>query len=184
MFPQRDRIFDFPAFWRHSIGTALCAKALAGQLGTNQDSAFTAGLLHDIGRLVLVIGFPQHYEATIACRAERDCGLLEAERHVLGVDHAVAGRALAQLWKFAPAIQEAVADHHEPDEKQHKSLASVVHVADAIAHGLDLSGQKEDLVPLLSSAIWNRMGLVEQEWMEVFKESESQFSEVCRILLA
>ena len=63
--------FDDKAFWRHSIATAACAKVLARRMRFNQDYAFTAGLLHDIGRLVLVSSFPALYAQAIAARKER-----------------------------------------------------------------------------------------------------------------
>ncbi len=176
------RFFDFPAFWRHSIGTALCAKELARQSGMVQERAFTAALLHDVGRLVLVTHFPRHYKATVAYRAEHDCCLIDAEGATLGIDHAVVGRALAQHWNFAPAILDAIGNHHAPDEGDAISLAGVVHVADAMAHALDLSGQEDDLVPPLSEVTWNRLGLGQQQCAEVFGETESKLEEVCRIL--
>ncbi|HZV67596.1 MAG TPA: HDOD domain-containing protein, partial [Telluria sp.] len=87
--------FDDKAFWRHSIATAACAKVLARRMRFNQDYAFTAGLLHDIGRLVLVSSYPALYQQVLAYRDTNDCPVLEAERAVLGVDHVVAGVALA-----------------------------------------------------------------------------------------
>lgn len=88
--------FDHKAYWRHCVGTAVCAKVLARHLHVNQDYAYTAGLLHHIGRLVLVTRFTQAYECVLAYRALHDCYLLVAERALLGIDHVVAGHVLAQ----------------------------------------------------------------------------------------
>ena len=141
--------FDFFALWRHSVATAVCARVLARHLHVNQDYAFTAGLLHDIGRLVLVTYFRSEYEAVIAYRNEHDCHWLIAEREVLGVDHVMAGDALAAHWNFSETIRHAIAGHHNPEQQTVRSLASIVHVADAIAHALDLSHLENDLVCLL-----------------------------------
>jgi putative nucleotidyltransferase with HDIG domain len=175
--------FNFQAFWRHCIGTALAAKALAQYLDVSAENAFTAGLLHDIGRLVLVTRFPEHYAAVLAYRARTDCHLLSAENEVLGLDHAMVGHALAQHWKFAPLILEAIAGHHAPGETGPGSLAGVIHVADAIAHALDLSGEENDMVPQLSGAVWNRLGLAQAAYTRVFQETESQFEGICQILV-
>ena len=106
--------FDHKAFWRHSIATAACAKVLARHMRFNQDYAFTAGLLHDIGRLVLVSCFPERYADVIAYREAHDCSLLDAERSAMGIDHVDAGLALAEHWNFSDTMRLAIGGHHEP----------------------------------------------------------------------
>jgi putative nucleotidyltransferase with HDIG domain len=175
--------FDFNVFWRHSIAVGVCAKVLARHLQLNQDYAYTAGLLHDIGRLVLVTRFTRRYEETIEYRAEQDCHILVAERAMLGTDHVIAGQALAEHWNFSKGIQNAIAKHHEPDVPGGDTVASVVHVADAIAHALDFSGEQDDLVPPLSMEVWNALGLDHDAAIRVFRETELRY-EAARLGLA
>ncbi len=175
--------FDHKAFWRHSIATAACAKVLARQMRFNQDYAFTAGLLHDIGRLVLVSCFPEQYAHTIAFRAERDCYLLEAERAVLGVDHVEAGLALAEHWNFSDTMRLAIGGHHDPEAPGAGFLAAIIHVADAIVHALDLAQVKDDLVPPVSTVAWTALGLDEQVYLQLFRETELQYEEISMVLL-
>ncbi len=174
--------FDDKAFWRHSIATAVCAKVLARHLRFNQDYAFTGGLLHDIGRLVLLSSFPEQYAGVLAYREEHDCSVLEAERSVLGVDHVMAGAALAGHWNFSDTMRLGIAGHHEPDAAGAGFLAAIVHVADAIAHALDLAGEPDDMVPTVSPVAWNAMGLNEETYLHVFRETELQFGEISVIL--
>lgn len=174
---------DFIALWRHAIATAVCARVLARHLHVNQDYAFTAGLLHDIGRLVLATYFRREYEAVITYRNLHDCQWLDAERAVMGVDHAMAGEALAAHWHFSDTIRFAIAGHHEPESQKVHSLASIVHIADAITHALDMSGLEDDLVPPISPASWKGLGLSEEIYQQVFLETELQFDEVSRVLL-
>ena len=182
-FPEMAcRGFDFKAFWRHSMATAVCAKVLARHLHLNQDFAFTAGLLHDIGRLVLVTRFPHNYEAVLAYRATHDCYLLDAERTVSGIDHTIVGNVLAQHWNFSQTIQYAITGHHEPDALGGGSLASLIHVADAIAHALDLGGMEDDLVSPVSLLAWHGVGQHAESYMRVFRETELEFEEMSRIL--
>ena len=175
--------FDHKAFWRHSIATAACAKVLARQMRFNQDYAFTAGLLHDIGRLVLVSCFPQQYAATIAYRAEHDCYLLEAERAVLGVDHVDAGLALAEHWNFSDTMRLAIGGHHDPEAPGAGFLAAIIHVADAIVHALDLAQVQDDLVPPVSTVAWTALGLDEEIYLQLFRETELQYEEISMVLL-
>ncbi|HJV52279.1 MAG TPA: HDOD domain-containing protein [Noviherbaspirillum sp.] len=184
-FPAADTCaFDFQGFWRHALGCAVCAKALARQLHVNQEYAFMSGLLHDIGRLVLVTFFWQQYNAALAYRKAHDCYLYEAEHEVLKIDHAMIGQALAENWKFPDALQKAVAHHHAAQAQEAGSLAAVVHIADVFSHALDLSGSDDDLVPPLSAGVWESLGIQEAAMMQVLQETEKQFAEACQILVA
>lgn len=174
--------FNFTAFWRHAIGTAICANVIARHVRADADYAFTAGLLHDIGRLVLVTRFPQHYERALAYRAEHDCPMLVAERAVLDVDHAMAGHALACHWHFSEVLQHAIAAHHDPDSAPSDTLTAIVHVADAIAHALDLSAQEDDLVPPVSDAAWKLLGMNDKLCRQVFDDTLQQFEGINRLL--
>lgn len=178
----RDKGFDFDGFWRHAIATALCARALARQAGCNPELAFVAGLLHDLGRLVLVTRFPEHYAEVLAQRTLRDCGLLEAERAVLGIDHAQVGRALAQHWRIPEQICRAIAQHHLPMQQDYGELPSVVHVANVVVHGLDLAGDEDELVPVLVQGAWDSLHLTPATLRAVFAQTETQFDDTCRIL--
>ncbi|MEA5096981.1 MAG: HDOD domain-containing protein [Burkholderiaceae bacterium] len=167
--------FDYDVFWRHSIGVAVCAKVLARHLQLNQDQAYTAGLLHDVGRLALVTHFTSQYEQAVAWRAEHDCHILQAEREVLGIDHVQTGEALARHWKFSRGIQNAIAKHHEPDMVGGDTIAAIVHIADAVSHALDFAGDPDDLVPPVSLSVWNALSLDERSWHRVFRETELRF---------
>lgn len=169
--------------WRHSIAVAVCAKALARQLHLDQELAFTVGLLHDTGRLVLAMYFPLQHQATLAYRAAHDCTLFQAEQAVLGIDHAMVGQALAGHWKFPLAMQLAIGSHHAPEQSGHSALISLVHAADAIVHALDLALDEEELVPPVSAAAWNSLGIGQETFLQVFDETEQQFDEMCQILV-
>lgn len=174
--------FDFAPFWRHSIAAAVCARELAPYLHVNSEHAYTAGLMHDIGRLVLLTQFQSNYETAMAYRTENDCHLLEAERAVLGVDHAQVGHALTQHWNFPQAMQQALAEHHAPSSLDVSALTLVLMAADAIAHALDLSLDADDLVATVPVGLWQRLGLGETALQVVFENIETQFAGACLIL--
>lgn len=174
--------FNFRSFWKHSMATAICAKLLARHVHVNTDYAFTAGLLHDIGRLVLVTRFPEHYATAIAHRAAHDMYMLDAERAVLGIDHVIAGHALAIHWHFSEVIQQALVGHHDPEKSGATALVSLVHVANSIVHALDLSGVDDDLVPPVSLMAWNNLGLDEETYQHVFRETMLQFEKLSQVL--
>jgi len=175
--------FDFDAFWRHSIGTALAARALARRTGQDEDAAFTLGLVHDIGRLVLISSYEDEYAKVLAYQMEHDCLMYVAEQHHFGVDHAEVGGVVAEHWHFAPDIVSAISCHHRPPAARVKTLTDLVHVADNLAHGLDLSRKENEMVPPLAVDAWGRLALTDADCLEVFETVTEQHEVVCHALL-
>src|SRR5262249_54904899 len=120
--------------WEHSVATGVGARALAERSGFHENVAFTAGLLHDIGKLVLSGSFVGAYAQILKETSENGRSLLETERLLLGLDHAEAGGRILQEWNFPETLIGAVWHHHVPTENgRHQKLASCVHIADLIA---------------------------------------------------
>lgn len=157
VFPRGAGKFDRLAFWQHAVGTGVCARVVAARLGQDPESAFTAGLLHDIGKLAVHVYFPEVFDAVLACRGD-DTALVEAERLVLGFDHTVVGYEVARAWHFPVGVQHAIRDHHQPDSAP-AFLTDVVHVANTLCRALDIGSGGDDLVPSLAPDAWARLGL-------------------------
>jgi putative nucleotidyltransferase with HDIG domain len=174
---------DLADFWRHSIATALGAKNLARHAGLDQDYAFVAGLLHDIGRLVLAISFPDEYARVIEACVRDDITVSEAELRVLGVDHQRAGQLLAETWRFPPLIQRAIGHHDAPSGTDLFDVPGVVHAANALVLALDLGGGPHAAVPRLVDATWDGLRLTPEQLLAVCRETEGQFEEACQLLM-
>lgn len=175
--------FEFTAFWRHSIATAISAKLLADNAKLDGEAAFTAGLLHDIGQLLLATCHPEACARALRHRTEHDAPLLAAEHAVFGHDHAEAGALLAEHWRFSPLLVDAIRRHHQPTPPAGKSLASLLHVADNIAHALDLAHLESDAVPALDPLAWLALGLDAAACGALFGAIETQTQAVCDALL-
>jgi putative nucleotidyltransferase with HDIG domain len=172
----------FLPFWRHAIGTAVCAREIAPQRELDPDEAYAAGLLHDIGRLVLVTQFEAAYQATQRYHADQKCELLEAEQHVLGIDHAALGHAITKHWNFPAAIQQAVACHHAASCNDLSTLALVVMAANAMAHTLDfVPGQQNPASPV-PAGLWRQLGLDEAKRLALMACSERRFEGETQVL--
>ena len=174
--------FDPQAYLRHGVGTALAARTLAPLAGVNPDLAFTAGLLHDIGQLVLVGNFPTQYAAALAYRRHHDCFLVQAERDVLGLDHAEVGGMLAASWHFPTSLCEAVSEHHAPASAPGSSLANLIHVADITSHALGLGKNNEEQVMPLDKTAWERMGGDWLAYEKALAAIEQGFEEACQVI--
>jgi putative nucleotidyltransferase with HDIG domain len=168
---------DYDVFWRHALGTALAAQALARLHGLGAEQAFTAGLLHDIGRLALATHFPVEHQAVVRHAADHDLTPLSAERQLLALDHAEVGALIAQHWHFPSAVVQAIARHHEPpppaDKVQRATLVDIVHLADALAHALDLSQLPGELVPELDAGAWARLALSPAQGLQLLAQTET-----------
>jgi putative nucleotidyltransferase with HDIG domain len=128
-------LFRIEVFWRHAIAVAFKASELAGKSRRlDVPSAFTAGILHNMGRLAMYYADAAGLDQAIADAMGRGLTLEEVEPEVLGYDHAEVGGLLAQRWKLPADIQDAVRRHHSapPDEL---TLAGVVSGADQFVVG-------------------------------------------------
>lgn len=174
---------DVAQFWRHSIAVALCARGLARHAGLAQDHAFIAGLLHDVGRLVLASGFPEHYARVVDCCASEGTTLSDAELRGLGVDHQRVGQLLSEAWKFPAAIQRAISQHHGPADPELADLAGLIHAANAVVQALDLGCSEYSAVPRLRDATWTCLDITFEQLQEACRETEAQFEETCQLLM-
>lgn len=172
------------ALWKHAIATALAARALAKGIGENEELAFIAGLLHNVGRLVLATYSPARYQEVLSWSKLHDVELSAAETQVLGIDHMTAGRAALTRWKFPTPIIEALPASGMPPGESLPKSASIITVADAIAYALDLGGTAGSQVPVISPYAWDQLQLSEPILLEVFSATEKQFEDVCVILQA
>lgn len=159
-FPPKDGgHFDRLALWRHAVGVGVAAKVLARRHGFDQDLAFTAGLLHDIGKLVLDACFPAEFARVLAHRDAHECLIREAEEAVLGFDHGLVGARAAKHWRLPPGIVEAIEAHHRPGHGPASALVDIVHVADILCRGLEIGDGGDDLIPCLDPGAMARLRL-------------------------
>ncbi len=101
--------------WRHNIACAATAEQIALRVGGSPADAYTAGLLHDIGRMALIVAHPQQYPAFLDAADVRGAELLRLERDLLGMDHCEAGQWFAQQLLLPQVFQDVAAHHHNPE---------------------------------------------------------------------
>lgn len=153
-FPENNCAgFSHKAFWLHSNGVAQIAKLLARRVSFNQDIAYTAGLLHDIGILVLVTRHSQAYQQVLQWQQAQNSSTLLAERAVTGTDHCVAGRELGLHWNFSDPIVNAISGHHDPLQPGLGFLAGLIHAADALAHQAIVDTREIELPEVILSSL-------------------------------
>ncbi|MDH5446110.1 MAG: HDOD domain-containing protein [Gammaproteobacteria bacterium] len=122
--------------WRHSVGTAVAARVLAELTVVEPDLAFTAGLLHDIGKIIINKKARDKYLEVIEYKKHNDCYMLDAEKVVLGITHAEVGEFVAKKWKLPEPICSVIRYHHADFEQAESKLPALIHVADIVSCGL------------------------------------------------
>jgi putative nucleotidyltransferase with HDIG domain len=122
--------------WRHSLLTASAADNIV-KLGADPgdaSAAFTAGLLHDLGKLIVGQFLTTESGAAVHRLTVEGLSTAEAERKVFGTDHAEVGSCLLYLWRLPASIIEAVANHHQPVLEPQPRFSAVAYVANCVAH--------------------------------------------------
>jgi len=179
-------LVDMKSFWLHSVATGVTARLLAAhRRETNGERFFVAGVLHDIGRLLMYKKLPDRAREALLRTRQTGEPLLEVEREVFGFDHATAGGVLLHAWELPASLTEMVRCHHTPeDAEQYPVETVVVHLADVIVTALGLGHSGDEAVPRLSPIAWERLGLPSSILGTVAEQAERQVDEVRHSVLA
>lgn len=127
------------AFWRHSLAVASCSKLLARQVKTrgmvDPDAAFSAGLLHDIGKMIIASFLTEEFAKFLEKRAtDTESPDYAIEQEVLGYTHTDIGTLLSEQWQLPARMTEAISFHHQPQSSDSTDpISFLVHIADVIA---------------------------------------------------
>jgi len=176
----QDDGFDLDLFWGHSVAVAVTAEALAKKsFAVKPEDAFTAGILHDIGRLVLRQVMPAEFARAVAIARSGEAPLHIAEQMETGYSHDEVGKALGELWKFPGHLVDAVRCHHDEGLTTSDGLPGVVALANRlILHyglycGYDLEfGELEPITPDLAD-VEHACGGIERVLNRAFSFIES-----------
>lgn len=167
-----DGIFDRWQFWQHSLGCAVASKVIARHTG-NQDpeEAFTAGLFHDIGKIVI----DQFVHQDFLKICDRVCTdgvrMIDAEMEILGVSHAQIGGWLVRKWNLPAPLVNAVVYHHEPHlAGQASRIVSIVHLGDALARLAQIGSGGDNVPPSIHPTVWPLLYLNESQVPDLIEE--------------
>ncbi len=178
-------LVNMGSFWKHSLSCGLAARQLAlARRVPKPEKFFVAGLLHDIGRLVLYSRAPEDAQRVFACYLSETVLLREAEQKVLGFDHTEIGEALLTVWNYPVNLYSAVRYHHQPMSAGAYQLeASIVHVADHIVNAMQHGCSGERWIPPLQAKAWDRLNLPVDILESVVETVDGQLAEVERAFL-
>jgi len=177
MFKGKDIDQDFQdKFWRHSLAVGFCARLLARKARArgmiDPDSAFSGGLLHDIGKVILCCFLPKEHTAVKEEREkDKESATFELEERVLGYNHAQVGSILTAQWKLPTRLGEAVTYHHHPQLSESEDpTAYIIHISNYVAKKTFYDSFEQHLVGNLEDGVLDYMQLSDED-LEALSES-------------
>jgi len=178
MFPGEKSGFDKDRFWKHSIVCAIAAKIMVRHFMSirmmDPESAFCAGILHDIGKLIFNEFVHDDYMEAFEFSAKKKVPLVQAEKMILGIDHAEIGKILSDKWALPLDLEFSLVYHHEPAAANNiTDLVTTVHMADILANRLGM-GLIDDGI---CNDEWNQaravLKITDEDYSRIFSTLES-----------
>ncbi len=177
---------DKNQFWLHSAGAGSVARFLSTKLKLNRDEGFTAGIVHDMGKIILDALYSDFYGEVLSRVQETSISLFAAEEEVIGLNHSQIGQELAESWNLPEELIEAVAFHHRPARAEKDSeIASLVHLGDVICRKLGAGSGGDDVVPDMAPFALDRLKLTSEqlsEWETEVQEAIDRDKAILSIL--
>lgn len=177
-------LVDMSCFWHHSVLCALVARALGkGCNAAHIERLFAAGLLHDVGQLVIYHQLPELAQQALAAAQGSDNGLYRAEQQLLGFTHGEVGAALFAAWGLPDTLQAAARFHHEPVRAEAFQFeAAIVHLANSATNSIEPGRNILECRSERDPEAWRLTGLSEERLEETIKEVEGELLEVIRLI--
>ncbi|MBU0481870.1 MAG: HDOD domain-containing protein [Proteobacteria bacterium] len=150
--------------WKHSVAVAITAKMLAREIpGVDSSAAFTAGLLHDIGKRVVSSFVADEFEKIMAMVRLKNCSFVEAEVKCLGISHPELGARILEKWEFDKEMVEAVRMHHELDSLKGGPLMKVVTLSNSLVISTGIGVGADGLASRVNGEEMAKLGFTEEK---------------------
>lgn len=153
--------FDLEHFWLHSIACGAAAQSIAKTTGNNQkEECFIAGLIHDIGKIILCQYLPDDFRDAYLYTKEHSVLFFDSERALFDVTHQEIGGFIAQRWNLPKDLQNSVKFHHDPSPtRDHYTMTAIVHCADIFIRALGYGNGGDNKIPVMNEHVWKSLGL-------------------------
>lgn len=186
IFGQIDQdLIDMEQFWRHNLAVAAASRVIAAiRRENNIERFFIAGLLHDIGRLVLLSERTSKMNVVLESCRDDEKFIYAEEKNIFGFDHAYLGALLLKKWQLPAILANAVQYHHSPSLSSGFTIeAGIVHVADIIAHALNYGASGEHYVPMIDAKVWGSIDIDINNLDMILEQVHVQYNEAVKYIL-
>ena len=172
--------FNMKGLWIHSLGCAFATGKTAKKLGINQaEQIFISGLLHDMGKVIFALYFPDEYMAALEYTKENETFLYKGEKHVLGVDHAMLSGLLMEQWNFPDSILIPARYHHSVEQcpPKYHQLALVVAFSDYLGQKAEIGENWTEKTPGIIK-IRDQLGLTKTDLEQIIEDLNANREEI------
>ncbi len=176
-------LVDLDSFWRHGIYSGILSRLIADKCQVlHGERLFVAGLMHDIGRLIIAYKLPKLTRAILDLCEQQGVGLYEAEQQILGFSHADVGAELMKSWNFPQAQQDVARFHHNPAAAQDNVLeVNIVYLANIIAQIAETGLVDTDRLAKIDKKVWMITNVSKNDVEALLVEAREQFIEALAV---
>lgn len=165
--------------WEHSLACAIASRVIAKKKAIKGfEEVSIAGLLHDLGKVILIVQFPREYGSLIEAAERNEIPIHEVETAFFGVTHADVAVWMTEKWNFPKNLVEMMGNHHRPSLSPHTRVeTAIVHLSDILvkARGFGFAGDRS--VPAIQPMAWKLLDLSEEDLRDVLRETENGMEE-------
>ncbi len=174
---------DMQKFWKHCLGVGICAKLISEHMDYSEsEKLFVAGILHDIGRLIMLKKIPQQTAMALKYTWDNDSFLSKAERQCIGFTHTKLGSELCTNWKIPPLLVDIVTYHHNPTQAKYSLECSILHLAELIVNALDIGTSGEKMVLYLNEKAWENLNISSKVIVPIVEQLRNELDVILEIL--
>ncbi len=174
------KLFDVNLLWQHSLGVAVIAKKIGEVVGyPDQETLFTGGLIHDIGKIVEIKCLFDYMPKIFELVNEQQMSMWQAEQMTFNITHAEIGKVLGDMWDFPMILEHVVAYHHYPHlSEEFSQQVAIVHIANSLCREMQIGSGGDPLVPAIEDGAWERAGLDFYMKDQIIDESAKSIEEL------
>lgn len=182
--------FNHDEFWKHSLAVGVCSRIIAKKVGAmkikDAEEAFTAGLVHDIGKIVEDQFMHDEFAKMLLIRDKLQTSMRDAEMKTFGFTHQEVGQFLSERWQLPDSFAGVIGYHNSPANSKVDTrlqiLIAVVHIADILVHALELGNGGDSFIPQIDDASWELLGFSKSYIEIIMSETKKGFEDVADIL--